>query len=312
MDKQDERLGHLRLALVQQLESLQRSGVRQLPRPPAPPASPASTVGRPEATAGERIASPAVTPAPAALPREARPVPPRGPQTTKAQQAATPGAGRPTVQAGSGSPAPASPTGVASGPPPTTPEQRAAALDVIRREVAQCVRCAELAATRTQTVFGVGTPQPRLCFLGEAPGGDEDRRGEPFVGRAGELLNKIIEACTLRREDVYILNVLKCRPPGNRTPLPEEVANCRGYFERQLAILQPEFICCLGAVAAQALLRTTRAVGALRGKLHTYRDAQVLVTYHPSYLLRQPEMKREAWEDMKLLMRAMGLEVPAR
>jgi DNA polymerase len=187
-----------------------------------------------------------------------------------------------------------------------------AALDAVRCEVAQCARCAELAAQRTQTVFGTGNPTPRLCFLGEAPGEDEDRQGEPFVGRAGQLLNKIIEACTWKRGETFILNVLKCRPPGNRTPQPDEVANCRGYFERQLEILQPEFICCLGAVAAHALLRTTRSLGQLRGQFHTYRHSRVLVTYHPSYLLRQPEMKRAAWEDMQLLMRAMGLEIPTK
>ena len=126
--------------------------------------------------------------------------------------------------------------------------------------MAACVRCSHLAAARTQTVFGVGNPRPRLCFLGEAPGADEDEQGEPFVGRAGQLLTKIIEACTLRREDVYILNVLKCRPPGNRTPLPDEVEHCREYLDRQLAVLRPEFICCLGSVAAQSLLRTATPI----------------------------------------------------
>jgi uracil-DNA glycosylase len=127
---------------------------------------------------------------------------------------------------------------------------RVAAREVLRGEVAGCTRCAELAAGRTQTVFGVGRPDARLVFFGEAPGADEDASGEPFVGKAGRLLTKIIEACTLRREDVYIMNVLKCRPPGNRTPLPAEVANCRGFFERQFEIIRPEFICCLGASAA--------------------------------------------------------------
>src|SRR5262245_42115105 len=128
--------------------------------------------------------------------------------------------------------------------------ERMPALEIVRGEVAACTRCRELAPTRTQTVFGVGNPQARLCFLGEAPGADEDRQGEPFVGRAGQLLTKIIEACTLRREDVYILNVLKCRPPGNRNPDPVEADHCREYLDGQLAIIQPEFICCLGAVAA--------------------------------------------------------------
>jgi DNA polymerase len=149
-----------------------------------------------------------------------------------------------------------------------------------------------------------------VCFLGEAPGADEDRQGEPFVGRAGQLLTKMIEACTLKREDVYILNVLKCRPPDNRTPEPDEIENCRPFFERQLELLQPEFICCLGAVAARGLLQTNTPVGKLRGRLHSYKSAKVIVTYHPAYLLRSPDQKRAAWEDLQLLMREMGLQVP--
>jgi uracil-DNA glycosylase family 4 len=180
-------------------------------------------------------------------------------------------------------------------------------LEVVRGEVAGCTRCAELAAARTQTVFGVGNPHARLCFMGEAPGADEDRQGEPFVGRAGQLLTKIIEACKLSRSDVYILNVLKCRPPGNRTPLPDEVANCRGYLDRQLALIKPEFICCLGAVAAQSLLETTVPISRLRGQWFDYEGIAVLCTYHPAYLLRNPAAKKEVWEDMKRLMRRMGI-----
>ena len=175
--------------------------------------------------------------------------------------------------------------------------------------MAACTRCHELAETRTQTVFGVGNPQARLCFLGEAPGADEDRQGEPFVGRAGQLLTKIIEACTLRREDVYILNVLKCRPPGNRNPLPEEAANCRGFLDRQLAIIRPEYICCLGAVAAQNLLASEQSIGKMRGRLHDYQGIKVLCTYHPAYLLRNPEAKKDVWQDMQFLMREMGIEL---
>jgi uracil-DNA glycosylase family 4 len=187
--------------------------------------------------------------------------------------------------------------------------ERATALKVLADEVAACRRCPHLAETRTQTVFGVGNPQARLVFFGEAPGADEDRQGEPFVGRAGQLLNKIIEACRMQREDVYIMNVLKCRPPDNRTPLPEEVANCRGHFERQLEILRPEFICCLGLAAAQALLGTSQSMARLRGKFFDYRGATVMCTYHPAYLLRNPAAKRDVWEDMKLLMRKMGVEL---
>lgn len=194
---------------------------------------------------------------------------------------------------------------------PVPKEDPAEALNLLRNEVSVCMRCPELVGNRTQTVFGVGNIRPRLCFFGEAPGADEDRLGEPFVGRAGELLDKIIRACTLKREDVYILNVLKCRPPGNRNPMPDEVANCRRYFERQLEILQPEYICCLGASAAQTLLRTTQAVGRLRGTFHEYRGSKVMVTYHPAYLLRSPNQKKATWQDMKMLMADMGLKLPA-
>ncbi len=195
------------------------------------------------------------------------------------------------------------------GATPRSKADRETALAVIRCEVENCTRCPELAATRTQTVFGVGNPQAKVCFLGEAPGGDEDAQGEPFVGKAGQLLNKIIEACGWQREELYILNVIKCRPPGNRRPEDVEVSNCRGYFERQLEIVRPQYIVCLGATAAHALLDTTQAIGKLRGEFHSYGKAKAVVTYHPAYLLRNPAAKREVWEDMKMLMREMGQEV---
>lgn len=185
----------------------------------------------------------------------------------------------------------------------------AATLEVLQQEVAGCTLCDELARTRKQTVFGVGAPDARLCFLGEAPGADEDRLGEPFVGRAGQLLDKIIAACTLRREDVYILNILKCRPPGNRNPTPEESTNCRRFLLRQLELIQPEYLCCLGAVAAQNLLDTTQPIGRLRGRVHDYHGVKVVCTYHPAYLLRNPSAKRDTWEDMKMLMGLMGVDL---
>ena len=204
-------------------------------------------------------------------------------------------------------------------PPPVEPRAlptpaaaggaQAAGLEVLRGEVAGCTRCVELAAGRTQTVFGAGRPDARLVFFGEAPGGDEDASGLPFVGRAGQLLTKIIAACTLAREDVYIMNVLKCRPPDNRTPLPDEVANCRPFFERQLEIIRPEFICCLGTSAARALLQTEEPIGRLRGRWFTRGTARVMCTYHPSYLLRNPAAKRDVWEDMKLLLAQMGVDL---
>jgi uracil-DNA glycosylase family 4 len=187
---------------------------------------------------------------------------------------------------------------------------RVAALEILRTEVAGCRACVHLAEARTNTVFGSGNPAARLCFLGEAPGADEDASGEPFVGRAGQLLTKIIEACTLTRDEVYILNVLKCRPPENRRPEPEEVANCRGYFERQIEAIRPEFICCLGTSAAQSLLRTDETIGKLRGRWFDYGPATVICTYHPSYLLRNPAAKRDVWDDMQHLMARMGIEMP--
>jgi DNA polymerase len=154
---------------------------------------------------------------------------------------------------------------------------------------------------------------PKVCFFGEAPGADEDKQGIPFVGRAGQLLDKIIEASQLRRpEDVYILNSLRCRPPNNRTPAPEEVENCRPFFEMQLEVLQPKYIVCLGAVAVRAILQTNVSIGSLRGKFHNYRGAKVLVTYHPAYLLRNPDAKKLVWEDMQILMKDMGVKPPKK
>lgn len=198
---------------------------------------------------------------------------------------------------------------VASAAPPVAARAEHDTLEAIRSEVAACTACTELACTRKQTVFGVGNPHAQLCFLGEAPGADEDAQGEPFVGRAGQLLTKIIEACTLRREDVYILNVLKCRPPGNRNPLPDEVANCREFLDRQLALIKPEFICCLGTIAAHTLLETDTPISRLRGKFVDYKGIPVMCTYHPAYLLRNPAAKKDVWEDMKVLLRRMGIEL---
>ncbi|MCE9630810.1 MAG: uracil-DNA glycosylase [Planctomycetia bacterium] len=186
---------------------------------------------------------------------------------------------------------------------------RIRSLRILNQQVADCTQCVELAATRTNTVFGVGPPDARICFFGEAPGADEDASGEPFVGRAGQLLTKIIEACKLRREEVYILNVLKCRPPGNRPPLPGEVANCRRFFERQLEIIGPQYICCLGTSASHALLETTEPIGKLRKRWFTHGAAKVICTYHPSYLLRNPAAKRDVWDDMKVMMTDMGVEL---
>ncbi len=194
-------------------------------------------------------------------------------------------------------------------PPSPAAVDRVQSLTILRGEVAGCTRCAPLARARQNTVFGAGPPHARICFLGEAPGADEDASGEPFVGRAGQLLTRIIEAVHLTRDEVYILNVLKCRPPENRTPLPDEVANCRGFFERQLEIIRPEFICCLGTSAAQALLQTAEPIGKLRGRWFTHGPSQVICTYHPSYLLRNPAAKRPVWEDMQALASRAGIDL---
>jgi DNA polymerase len=185
-------------------------------------------------------------------------------------------------------------------------------LKSLAARVAACVKCQEVATTRTQTVFGVGNPESRILFLGEAPGADEDRLGEPFVGRAGKLLNDIIAASKLKREDLYICNILRCRPPSNRTPSPEEAANCREYLNGQIALVDPEYIVCWGAVAAQNLLDTKISTGKLRGKFHTHGRAKVLCTYHPAYLLRNPDAKKDVWDDMKFLMRDMGVDLSAK
>ena len=172
--------------------------------------------------------------------------------------------------------------------------------DALRARVAACTRCG-LSATRTQTVFGVGSQQADWLIVGEAPGAEEDRRGEPFVGRAGQLLNSMLHAVGLAREQVYIANVLKCRPPGNRDPSPTEAAECLPYLEQQIALLKPKIMLAVGRIAAQNLLHTDKTLGSLRQQLHRFGAASVplVVTYHPAYLLRTPADKRKAWEDLK-------------
>jgi len=189
------------------------------------------------------------------------------------------------------------------------PEQKTQALCGLADMVANCRRCSDLTTTRTQTVFGVGNPNADIMFIGEAPGAEEDAKGEPFVGPAGQLLNKIIEASQLKREDLYLCNILRCRPPGNRNPLPQEAVNCREFLDAQIHIVQPRYIICWGTVAAQNLLGKTEAVGKLRGQFFDYQGIKVLCTYHPSYLLRTPAAKKQVWEDMKFFMKDLGVEL---
>lgn len=195
-------------------------------------------------------------------------------------------------------------------PEATQGGSRESRLSALAARVAKCQRCQELASTRTQTVFGVGNPNAKVMFIGEAPGADEDATGEPFVGRAGQLLTKIIEATGWTREEIYICNILRCRPPGNRAPSPVEARHCREYLDGQIAIIQPEYIVCWGTTAAQNLLGSEETIGKMRGRFYTHGKAKVLCTYHPSYLLRNPEAKKPVWEDMKLLLAEMGLTPP--
>jgi DNA polymerase len=171
----------------------------------------------------------------------------------------------------------------------------------LQQRVQECTACAELAASRTQTVFGVGKRNADWLVIGEAPGAEEDRQGEPFVGRAGQLLNAMLAAVGLGREQVYIANVLKCRPPNNRDPKPEEAAACAGFLQRQIALIQPKLILVVGRIAAQNLLDTDAPIGTLRGRVHRLESGvPVVVTYHPAYLLRSPQEKRKAWADLCL------------
>ena len=188
---------------------------------------------------------------------------------------------------------------------------RAAALQLIRDEIGDCTRCA-LHKGRNKLVFGDGSPSARLMFVGEGPGADEDAQGLPFVGKAGQLLNNMISAMGLRREDVYIANVVKCRPPGNRVPEPEEGATCTPFLFRQIDVIRPEVLVALGATAATWLLGARQPLAGLRGRVHSVRGTKLIVTYHPAYLLRDPRQKKEAWADLQIAMKELGLKPPAK
>jgi len=189
-------------------------------------------------------------------------------------------------------------------------ENRPAALDAIREVIGECTRCKLHKQGRKQIVFGVGNPNAELMFVGEAPGADEDQQGEPFVGRAGQLLNNMITAMGLKREDVYIANVIKCRPPGNRTPERDECETCSPFLMRQIDVVQPKVIVALGAVAAKNLLGLNDSMANLRGRFYDFRGTRLAVTYHPAFLLRDPRQKKEAWKDLQMVMKAMGLPMP--
>ena len=202
-------------------------------------------------------------------------------------------------------------------PPPSLPvvstesipsSDRAAALDAIRTDIGECTRCPLAFQGRHTIVFGDGNPEARLMFIGEGPGADEDAQGLPFVGRAGQLLNNMIAAMGLQRSDVYIANIVKCRPPQNRVPEPEEANTCTQFLFRQIEVIRPQVIVALGATAATYLLGGKSPLARLRGRLHEARGAKLIVTYHPAYLLRDPTQKKEAWKDLQLAMAELGLK----
>ena len=188
----------------------------------------------------------------------------------------------------------------------------AQALRVIREDLGDCTRCRLHKQGRKQIVFGVGNPNAELMFIGEAPGADEDQQGEPFVGRAGQLLNNMIKAMGLRREDIYIANIIKCRPPGNRTPERDECETCSPFLMRQIAAIKPKVIVALGAVAAKTLLAINSPMSEFRGRWFDFRGTKLAVTYHPAFLLRDPRQKKETWKDLQMVMRELGLAIPAK
>jgi DNA polymerase len=189
--------------------------------------------------------------------------------------------------------------------------ERTAALQMIRDEIGDCTRCA-LHKGRNKLVFADGSPTARLMFVGEGPGADEDAQGLPFVGRAGQLLNNMIAAMGLKREEVYIANVVKCRPPGNRVPEPEEANTCSPFLFRQIDVVHPQVLVALGATAATYLLGAKQPLAGLRGRVHAFRGMSLIVTYHPAYLLRDPRQKKEAWADLQIAMKELGLKAPTR
>jgi DNA polymerase len=275
-----------RLTLIrearQRLESLGRAGIDRIPAPPIALA----------------LAIPAASPPAPVEPEPASPAPPARPVLATKPPVALAASLFDQSDAAE---------------PPIDPAERPALLAALEAEVAVCTRCPILASTRTKTVFGEGSPTARLMFIGEAPGAQEDRTGRPFVGPAGALLTDMItKGMGLAREDVFIANILKSRPPENRDPMPDEVAHCLPYLERQIAIIRPEFLCLLGRISAQTLLETALSMSRLRGKWQRYRGIPTVVTYHPAYLLRNPAAKKDAWQDLQMLMQAMGIVPPSR
>jgi len=280
---------------------LPREGRLPVERPAvevAPAASPPAEPTTPLVAPAAPMAAPPVptAPVPVAMPAIARPVVPTAP----------------VVRTLFGEPAaPPPPPPRISGGPPLEGEARVHALSVIQDEVRGCTAC-RLAPTRRNTVFARGNPFARLCFIGEGPGEQEDKQGLPFVGPAGQLLDKIIVAMGLSPDDVYVANIVKCRPPNNRVPEHDEMRACTPFLVRQLDLVRPEVIVALGRTAVSFLLDTKDSMSRLRGRWHSYEGIPVLPTWHPAYLLRTPEAKADTWADMKVVMARLGLAVPQR
>ncbi len=279
---------------LRHLAWLRSAGVIEVPHPALPPPVPVEPAPARQVPAASR-------PSPAPRPRSAEPsgAPQAGTPATPDLAAAPPrSASSPVTEAAATYSA--SDKGCGS-----------EALLAIRRDLGECTRC-KLAGGRTHLVFGVGNPRAELLFVGEGPGADEDQQGEPFVGKAGQLLTKMIEAMGFRREDVYIANVVKCRPPGNRNPEPDEIAACEPFLRAQIAALSPRVIVALGKFAAQTLLRDPTPITKLRGRWSSYDGVKLMPTFHPAYLLRSPEEKKRAWEDLQLVMKELGRSLPRR
>ena len=248
-------------------------------------------------------------PAPAPAPSVSAPVPVPVPAPTLSPSPSRASASPPTDPAASGA---APPPARVPAPPALPPEEKQRRLEVLAETVRGCTRCA-LHVARTQTVFARGTGASGLCFVGEGPGADEDAQGFPFVGKAGQLLDKMIEAMGFGRDDVYVCNIVKCRPPDNRKPEPEEMAACMPYLAEQLEVLSPEVIVALGATAVQGLFGTSEGITRLRGRWKLYRGrVPVMPTFHPAYLLRTPTAKKEVWDDLQAVLRQMGRVAPSK
>jgi len=281
------------------------------PAPPpqaAPPPTPAPMPAAP--AAAPRVEAPRVEAPRVEAPRVEAPRVDSTPKLADFTLAAPPGKTPVAVDPAASGAAP--PPARVEAPPALAPEEKARRLDVLAETVRGCTRCA-LHAARTQTVFARGTGVSGLCFVGEGPGADEDAQGFPFVGKAGQLLDKMIEAMGFARDDVYVCNIVKCRPPNNRKPEPEEMAACMPYLNEQLELLAPEVIVALGATAVQGLFGTTEGITRLRGRWKLYRGRiAVMPTFHPAFLLRNPAAKKEVWEDLQAVLRQMGRVAPSK